>query len=166
MCLQILDKPHPAPSPHARRPRRTFMTGPLQERFPSPTRRAPASKYILGQRDIRDFSSRQGIQSHGYEFTASSSQGAFKATHLLRHTRTHSKVLMISANTNKANEDQHVPARPAADQQNTKDNSCHTLRTKAAEAIQSEFMAAIMHIGNHAHKGRWTYGRDFGHDCP
>jgi hypothetical protein len=35
-------------------------------------------------------------------------------------------------NTNQTNEDQRVPARPVADQQNTKDNSCHTPRTKAA----------------------------------
>lgn len=46
-------------------------------------------------------------------------------------------------NTNTPNEYQRVPTRPTAGQQNTKDNSCHTPRTKAAEASRSE-------ICNHA----------------
>ena len=53
-------------------------------------------------------------------------------------------------NTNEANEDQRVPARPAADQQNPKGNSCHTPRTKAAGAgsTPSEITAANANVGS------------------
>jgi hypothetical protein len=48
-------------------------------------------KFGLGFKSVHVLSD---IQPHVYEFTASSSKGAFKATHLLRHERSHPIVLM------------------------------------------------------------------------
>ncbi len=146
----IGDGRHPAPVRLDRRSRASFVIRPPQEHLQPPGCRVPGIRNISRPAKCRE----------------PQSEDASKVTHLVRRNRLHLSVSISfgeyqqdQRRPTKTNEDQRVPARPAADQQNTKDNSCHTPRTKAAKPYR-------MGRATEIHGGRPTAsGLNSGHDC-